>query len=120
MTDRQYRSQKPITRTRTMMMKQMKLAAVIAKAHTILYPSFPNLLKEEKPRVKEQTKALAAFEQMDRSYHPATDEDAAAGAYAGDLLWGAPLAFWRASWLLTVRLPIPVVRKPNGSLSPCE
>jgi hypothetical protein len=30
-----------------MMMKQTKLAAVIAKAHMILYPSFPNLPKKK-------------------------------------------------------------------------
>jgi hypothetical protein len=48
------------------------------------------------------------------------DEDAVVGTYAGDLFWGAPLPFWRASWLLTERLPMPDERKANGSFSVCE
>jgi hypothetical protein len=76
----------------------------------------PKLAEEEKPRVKEQR----AFEQWIVPTIRRRTRMLTADAYAGDLLWGAPLPFWRASWLLTERLPIPDDRKANGSFSLCE
>lgn len=117
MTGRGYFSQKPITRT--VLMKQTKLAARIAKAPMISIPRSQSC-RRRKPRVKEQTKLWQLLRNGPFLRPAVVEDDVTVDAYAGDLFWGAPLPFWRASWLLTERLPMPDERNAKGSFSLCE